>query len=87
MAQLEAATLVDVLDRVLDRGLVVQADVIICLAGVPLVGLNLRAVVAGIETMLDYGLMTATTEPAGLLSTAEVRREALERGKPCAPSA
>jgi len=51
------ATLADLLDRVLDRGLVIQADIIITLAGVPLIGVNLRAALAGMETMLQYGLM------------------------------
>ena len=51
------ATLVDLLDRVLDRGLVINADIIISLAGVPLIGVSLRATLAGMETMLAYGLM------------------------------
>lgn len=51
------ATLVDLLDRVLDRGLVMNADIIISLAGVPLIGINLRAALAGMETMVKYGLM------------------------------
>ncbi len=51
------ATLVDLLDRVLDRGLVINADIIISLAGVPLIGINLRAALAGMETMVQYGLM------------------------------
>lgn len=51
------ATLVDLLDRVLDKGLVINADIIISLAGVPLIGVNLRAAIAGMETMLEYGMM------------------------------
>jgi hypothetical protein len=51
------ATLVDLLDRVLERGLVINADIIISLAGVPLIGINLRAALAGMETMVKYGLM------------------------------
>lgn len=51
------ATLVDLLDRVLDRGLVIDADIIITLAGIPLVGIKLRAAVAGMETMAQYGLL------------------------------
>jgi cyanate permease len=31
--------------------------VIITLAGVPLVAVNLRAAIASVETMLDYGVM------------------------------
>lgn len=49
--------LTDLLDRVLDRGIAIHADVIISLAGIPLVGINLRALIAGMETMTDYGVM------------------------------
>ena len=51
------ATLADLLDRVLDKGLVIDADIVISLAGVPLLGISLRAALAGMETMLKYGLM------------------------------
>ncbi|NQT73935.1 MAG: gas vesicle protein [Chloroflexi bacterium] len=51
------ATLVDLLDRVLDKGLIIHADLIVSVAGVPLIGVNLRAALAGMETMLRYGLM------------------------------
>jgi hypothetical protein len=49
--------LADLLDRLLDKGLVIQADVIISVAGIPLIGINLRAALAGMETMLQYGVM------------------------------
>jgi hypothetical protein len=48
---------VDLLDRVLERGLLLQADVVLCVAGIPLVGLNVRAALAGMETMTRYGLL------------------------------
>ena len=51
------ATLVDLLDRVFDKGVVIHADLIISVAGVPLIGVNLRAALAGMETMLNYGMM------------------------------
>lgn len=57
------ATLVDLLDRVLDKGLVISADVIISLAGVPLIAVNLRAAIASVETMLEYGLMKDFIQP------------------------
>ncbi|MBI4267254.1 MAG: gas vesicle protein [Chloroflexi bacterium] len=50
------ATLVDLLDRVLEKGVVLNADIIIQVAGVPLLGINLKAYLAGIETMLKYGM-------------------------------
>ncbi len=51
------ATIVDLLDRVLDKGLVINADIIISVAGIPLLGVNLRAAIASMETMLRYGLL------------------------------
>ncbi len=51
------ATLVDLLDRVFDKGVVIYADVYISVAGIPLLGINLRAALAGMETMLEYGVM------------------------------
>jgi hypothetical protein len=50
------ATLVDLLDRVLEKGLVLNADLLIGVAGIPLLGVSLRAYLAGIETMLKYGI-------------------------------
>lgn len=51
--------LVEVLDRLLNKGAVLNADLIISVAGMPMIGLNLRAVLASMETMLDYGIMEA----------------------------
>ncbi len=50
-------TLVDLLDRVLDKGVMLYADIIVSVAGIPLIGVNLRAALAGMETMLSYGVM------------------------------
>ena len=52
------STLVDLLDRVLDKGLFLRADLVISLAGIPLIGATLSVAVAGTETMLKYGLLT-----------------------------
>jgi len=56
------ATLADVLDRVLEKGLVIDADVVISVAGIPLLGVKLRAALAGMETMLNYGIFTQWDE-------------------------
>ncbi len=58
------ASIVDLLDRVLDKGLILNADLIISLAGVPLIAVSLRAAIAGVETMARYGLMSALIEPS-----------------------
>ncbi len=54
--------LVDLLDRLLNKGIILNADLIISVAGVPLIGINLKAALASIETMLDYGMMEAWDE-------------------------
>jgi hypothetical protein len=43
------ATLVDLLDRVLDRGVTITGDVILSVAGVDLVYLGLRLVLKGVD--------------------------------------
>jgi hypothetical protein len=49
----------DVLEKLLSKGLMLNADVIISVAGIPLLGVNLKAAIAGMETMLEYGVMEA----------------------------
>jgi hypothetical protein len=49
--------LVEVLDRLLNKGAVLNADIIISVAGIPLIGVTLKAMIAGMETMLEYGIM------------------------------
>ena len=52
----EASTLVDVIDRVLDKGLVINADILVSVAGVELLGIKIRAALASFETAAKYGL-------------------------------
>jgi hypothetical protein len=65
------ATLVDLLDRVLEKGLVLNADLLIHVAGIPLLGVNLRACLAGVETMLKYGIWQDWDEAQRSIATAE----------------
>jgi ribosomal protein L37E len=69
------ATLVDLLDRVLDKGLVLNADLIIHVAGIPLLGVNLKACLAGMETMLKYGIWRDWDEAQRAVATEEQRRK------------
>ncbi|MFA1547748.1 gas vesicle protein [Actinomadura chokoriensis] len=50
-------TLDDLLEVVLNKGAVLHLDLIIAVADIPLIGVNLRAAIAGMETMLEYGLL------------------------------
>ena len=51
-----SSTLVDVIDRILDKGLVINADITVSLAGVELLGIKIRAALASFETAARYGL-------------------------------
>ena len=72
------ATLVDLLDRVLEKGLVLNADLIINVAGIPLLGVNLRAYLAGIETMLKYGIWQDWDEAQRAIATRERKQKRVE---------
>ena len=48
--------IVEFIDVLLREGAVVQADVIITVADVPLIGISLRAAIAGMTTMTEYGI-------------------------------
>jgi ribosomal protein L37AE/L43A len=52
----ENAGLADAIDRILDKGLVVNADIIVSVAGVELLGIKIRAALASFETAARYGL-------------------------------
>ena len=49
-------TLVDVIDRILDKGLVINADIVISIVGIELLGIKVRAALASFETAAKYGL-------------------------------
>jgi ribosomal protein L37AE/L43A len=52
----ESSGLADVIDRVLDKGLVINADICVSVAGVELLGIRIRAALASFETAAKYGL-------------------------------
>lgn len=57
--------LIDVLDRILDKGIVIDASVRISLIGLDLVAIDLRVVVASIETFLIHAEPLALANVAG----------------------
>ena len=74
-------TLVDLLDRILDKGLILDADLIIHVAGVPLIGVKLKAAIAGIETMLKYGIWADWDAAQRAVATEEHRLKEREEVK------
>lgn len=49
--------IVELIDRALNKGVILNADLIITVADVPLLAANLKLALASVETMLKYGVM------------------------------
>ncbi len=72
-----SATLIDVIDRILDKGLVINADITVSVAGVELLGIKIRATLASFETAAKYGLEfpSGTDTETAAWQTAEKEKE------------
>src|SRR5438270_6724108 len=57
------ASLIDVLDRVLDKGIVIDAWVRVSLVGIDLITVEARVVVASIDTYLKYSEAVGQVAP------------------------
>src|SRR5215207_8009208 len=57
-------SLIDVLDRVLDKGIVIDAWVRVSLVGIDLITVEARVVVASIDTYLKYSEAVGGVSPA-----------------------
>lgn len=57
------SSLIDVLDRVLDKGIVIDAWVRVSLVGIDLLTVEARIVVASIDTYLKYSEAVGSIEP------------------------
>jgi hypothetical protein len=56
MSREGTATLGDIIDRILDKGLVINADITVAVVGVELLSIQIRAALASFETAARYGL-------------------------------
>ncbi|MBU4256284.1 MAG: gas vesicle protein [Candidatus Thermoplasmatota archaeon] len=52
----EDTGLAGAIDRILDKGLVINADITVSVSGVELLGIKIRAALASFETAAKYGL-------------------------------
>lgn len=69
------SSLIDVLDRVLDKGIVIDAWVRISLVGIDLITVEARVVVASIDTYLKYADAVGLT---GLVSRPQLTEQVEE---------
>ena len=60
-----SASIAEVVDRILDKGVIVDAFVRVSLVGIELIAIEVRAVVSSIETWLKYAeAVGLTVDPA-----------------------
>jgi hypothetical protein len=59
-----SSSLAEVVDRILDKGIVVDAWVRVSLVGIELLAIEARAVVAGVDTYLKYAEAVGLTAAA-----------------------
>lgn len=72
-------TLMQVVETLLDKGLVLNADIMVSVAGVELLGIRIRAALASFETAARYGL----DFPAGTDRETVAWQEAIEQKENC----
>ena len=72
-------SLLDVVDRILDKGIVINADISVTLVGVELLGIKLRATIASFETAAKYGVQF----PFNLQMNEKLLKEAKEDKETC----
>ena len=70
-------SLIDVLDRVLDKGIVIDAWVRISLVGIDLITVEARVVVASIDTYIKYSESIGNVTPASRPAVDSRTHEAL----------
>ena len=79
------SSLIDVLDRVLDKGIVIDAWVRVSLVGIDLVTVEARIVVASIDTYLKYseavGITQPISRPRELAAADELERVQMENAE------
>ena len=56
LAPNKTSNLADVVERILDKGLVINADIAVSIAGTELLGIKIRATLASFETAAKYGM-------------------------------
>ncbi|GAA4139676.1 gas vesicle protein [Leifsonia shinshuensis] len=72
-------TLSHVIETLLDKGLVINADITVSVAGVDLLGIRIRAALASLETAARYGL----DFPSGTDRDSAAFQDAVEQKETC----
>lgn len=78
----EGTALADILDRILDKGVVIAGDITISLVGVELLNIRLRLLIASVDKAIEMGINWWESDPylsTQAKVTAEENRRLQER--------
>lgn len=64
----ESSSLAEVIDRILDKGIVIDAFIRVSLVGIELITIEARIVIASVETYLKYASAVGLTLPESTAS-------------------
>ncbi|WP_089729497.1 gas vesicle structural protein GvpA [Candidatus Thiosymbion oneisti] len=70
MKSTDSSSLGEVVDRILERGIVIDAWVKISLVGIELLSIEARVIIASVETYLKYAEAVGLTATAAVPATA-----------------
>ncbi len=79
---LQSTNLADIIERVLDKGIVIAGDIKVLLADVELLSIKIRLVVASVEKAMAMGINWWNSDPylrAGAIGERQPNQELLER--------
>jgi len=62
----DSSSLAEVVDRILDKGIVIDAWVKVALVGIELLAIEARVVIASVETYLKYAEAIGLTAPVAV---------------------
>jgi hypothetical protein len=71
----QTTNLADILERVLDKGIVIAGDINISLVGVELLNIKLRLLVASIDKAMEMGINWWESDPALSTQAHQLERE------------
>ena len=60
----QSSALADILDRILDKGVVIAGDIAISLVGVELLNIRLRLLIASVDKAVEMGINWWESDPA-----------------------
>jgi hypothetical protein len=81
----QAVGLADILERILDKGVVIAGDVTICLVGVELLNIRLRLLIASVDKAMEMGIdwwkadPTLSSQAGNMMEQNRILQQRLER--------